>query len=77
MAQLVKCLPLAQVVILASWDRVLHQAPCSEGEPASPSPPFLCSLFLSASVAVSVPCSQINKENVKKKKRTLAKWGDC
>ena len=31
----VEHLPLAQVVILGSWDRVLHQA--SRGKPASPS----------------------------------------
>ena len=30
----VEHLPLAQVVIPGSWDRVLHQAPC--GEPTSP-----------------------------------------
>ena len=26
----VEHLPLAQVMILGSWDRVLHQAPCKE-----------------------------------------------
>ena len=30
-AQLVKQLPSAQVMIPASWDRVPHQAPCSAG----------------------------------------------
>ena len=39
-AQSVRCLPLAQVVIPGFWDLVLHQA-CRE--PASPSScPFLC-----------------------------------
>ena len=32
---MVKCLPLAQAVILGSWDRVPHQASCMK--PASPS----------------------------------------
>ena len=32
---MVEHLPLAQVMILGSWDQVLHQAPCRE--PASPS----------------------------------------
>ena len=41
----VKHLPLAQVVILGSWDRVLHQAPLEE--PASPSPCVSASLFVS------------------------------
>ena len=39
----VEYLPLAQVRILGSWDRVLHWAPCRE--PASPSAyvfAFLC-----------------------------------
>ena len=39
---LVERLPLAQVVILGSWDRVPHRAPC--GEPAS------LSAYVSASV---------------------------
>ena len=43
----VKCLPLAQVVSLGSWDRVLHQAPCME--PASPSAYVFASLSLSLS----------------------------
>lgn len=30
-AQLVKRLPLAQVVVPGSWNRVLHRAPCSTG----------------------------------------------
>ena len=40
-----ECLPLAQVVILESWDRVLHRAPCME--PAS------FSACVSASLRVS------------------------
>ena len=42
----VECLPLAQVVILGSWDRVPHQAP--RREPASPS------ACVSASICVSL-----------------------
>ena len=41
----VEHLPLAQVVIPGSWDRVLHQAPCRE--PASPSACVSASLGLS------------------------------
>ena len=36
---------LAQVVILGSWDRVLHQVPCRES--ASPSAYISASLFVS------------------------------
>ena len=42
----VEHLPLAQVVILGSWDRVPHQALCRE--PASPS------TYVSASLSVSL-----------------------
>ena len=42
----VECLPLAQVVIPGSWDRVLHQAP--RMEPAS------TSAYVSASLCVSL-----------------------
>ena len=37
-AQLVKQLPLAQVMIPASWDRVPHRAPCSAGSLLLPLP---------------------------------------
>ena len=43
-SSVVKHLPLAQGVILGSWDRVLHQAP--SGEPASPSACVSASLSL-------------------------------
>ena len=46
----VQCLPLAQRMILGSWDQVLHRAPGRE--PASPS------AYVSASFSVSL----INKE---------------
>ena len=42
----VENLPLTQVMILESWDRVLHRAPCEE--PASPS------AYVSASLCVSL-----------------------
>ena len=41
----VEYLPLAQVVILGSWDQVLHQAP--HREPASPSAYVSASLYVS------------------------------
>ena len=37
-AQWVKRLPSAQVMISGSWDRAPCQAPCSAGESASPFP---------------------------------------
>ena len=36
-AQSVKCLSLAQVMIPQSWNQAPHGAPCSAGESASPS----------------------------------------
>ena len=42
----VEHLPLAQMVILGSWDQVLHQAP--HREPASPS------AYVSATLSLSV-----------------------
>ena len=38
----IECLPLVQVVIPGSWDRVLHRAP--HGKPASPSASLSVSL---------------------------------
>ncbi|VCX42949.1 unnamed protein product, partial [Gulo gulo] len=32
----VDCLPPAQIMIPGSWDRALHQAPCSGGSPLLP-----------------------------------------
>ena len=46
-AQAVKHLPLAWVMISGSWDQVLHRAPCSEGRPLLPLPLPLCLLVLS------------------------------
>jgi len=40
-AQPVKRLPLAQVMIPGSWDRVLHWAPCSAGSLLLPLPTAL------------------------------------
>ena len=37
-AQLVKCLPLAQVIIPESLDQAPHQAPCSAGSLLLPFP---------------------------------------
>ena len=47
-ASAVKCPPLTQGVILESWDRVLHPAPCRQ--PASPS--ACVSAFFSLSVSL-------------------------
>jgi len=47
MAQSVKCLPLAQVMILGSWDRAPYQAPCSVGNLLLPLPLLLPLLVLS------------------------------
>ena len=52
----VKCPPLAQHMILGSWDRVPHRAPCMK--PASPS------AYVYLSVCVCVCLSWINKENL-------------
>ena len=59
MAQLVKRLTSAQIMISGSWDQARHQAPASPGAPASPSAPLpahahvrALSLSLSFSVAV-------------------------
>jgi len=62
-AQLVKRLPLAQVMILESLDRVPHPAPCSAGCLLLPLtlPPLMLSLSFSL--------SQINKIFKKKKKK--------
>ncbi|XP_054365653.1 protein YIPF4 isoform X1 [Mirounga angustirostris] len=51
-AQLVKRLPLAQVMILESLDRVPHRAPCSAGGLLLPLtlPPLMCSLSFSLSL---------------------------
>ena len=49
--QLVKCLPLAQVMIPGSWNQALHQGPCSVGSLllTFPLPLPYCSLALSLS----------------------------
>ena len=44
--QLIKCLPLDQVMILRSWDPALHWALCSAGSLLLPLTPPLCSLSL-------------------------------
>ena len=56
-AQSVKHLPSAQVMIPGSWDWAPHWAPCSGGTLLLPLPLFLHELVLSF--------SQINKQNLK------------
>ena len=56
----VEVLPLAQGMILGSWDQVPHQAPYRE--PASPS------VYVSASLYVSLMNKNIFLKNLKKKK---------
>ena len=57
-AQSVKHLPLAQVMITGSWDQApCHRAPCSVGSlllplPLPPLPLLVCSLTLSLSFCV-------------------------
>ena len=63
MAQSVKHLPLAQVMIPGSWDQVPHQASLLSGESASPSP--------SAPLQCLHSFSQINFKNLKKIKSGL------
>ena len=54
-AQLVKRLPSAQVMIPGSWDRVLNQAPCSVGclLLPLPLPLLLCAPALNISLSLS------------------------
>ena len=48
----VKRLPWAQVMNPGSWDQAPHQAPCSAGKPASPSPtPPACVPSLTVSLS--------------------------
>ena len=55
-AQLVKHLPLAQVMIPGSWDRVLHQVLCSVGSLLLPLPaaPPGCACLHTLSLSLSV-----------------------
>ena len=61
-AQLVKHLPLAQVMIHGSWNRVPHQAPCSVESLLLPfSVPLPLPLLM---LVLSCLLSQINKYNL-------------
>ena len=62
-AQWVKPLPSAQVMISGSWDRVRHRALCSAG---SLLPPSLPACFWSLSLPLSLSLCQINKSILKK-----------
>ena len=53
-AQVVKHLPSAQVMILGSWDRAPHHAPCSAGS-------LLSTLPLPLPPAHALALSEINK----------------
>ena len=66
-AQSVKCLPSAQVMISGSWDQALHQAPCSAGSLLLLLP--LPLLVLSLSLSLSLSHSQINKTFIKRERR--------
>ena len=74
-AQLVKRLPLAQVMIPGSWDQAPHQAPCSVGSQLLPFPlPLLrhvLFLFLTYALSLShmLALSQINKIFLKRKEK--------
>lgn len=75
-AQQVKHLPSAQVMIPESWDWAPHWAPCSAGVllfPIPLSPSFSPSAFLSpclCTLSLSLFLSEINKYNLQKKKKT-------
>ena len=64
-AQSVKRLPSAQVVISGSWDRAAHGTSCSLGVC------FSLSLCPFPTCALSPSLSQINKDNPEKKKVIL------
>jgi len=70
---MVKHLPLAQAVISRSWDGAPRQALCLAGSLLLPLPlpPLLLSLYLCASLCLSV--SQMNKENLKKNNNKVKK----
>ena len=61
-AQLVKHLPSAQVMIPESWDQALHWVPCSARSLLLSLP--LTPLMLSISFALSLAVFQINKQNL-------------
>ena len=63
---MVEHLPLAQVMILGSWGRVLRGA--SHREPAS------TSVYVSASLSVSL---MNNKQNLKKKRKKMMSVGNA
>ena len=50
-AQLVNCLPSAQVMIPGSWDRAPHRTPCSVGSLLLPLPLLLLLLVLMLSLS--------------------------
>ena len=80
MAQSVKCLPWAQVMILGCWDGAPSQASCSAGNLLPLPLPllvFMCSLFLSLSLSHKSLKKDDKKSALEHKKDGMGRilWG--